>query len=58
MSRDHRDDGNAIAGVFYALPISLALWLVILAGVFVSPLVPLVVFGGLVVGFCLWEERK
>lgn len=24
--RDHRDDGNAISGVFYAIPISLALW--------------------------------
>lgn len=39
VPRDHRDDGNAISGVFFALPIAVGIWLFVLGAVFLPWLV-------------------
>lgn len=50
MTRDHRDDGDAISGVFFAFPLGIGVWLVVL-GAIVSPW--LMLAGGVVLAYGL-----
>lgn len=50
IPRDHRDDGDAISGVFFALPLSVGVWLVVL-GAIVSPW--LMLAGGVLLAYGL-----
>lgn len=58
IERDHRDDGNGIAGVFYAVPIGVVLWAAIL-GWAIAPWVEVFgLVGVIVLGFVLIIEGR